>query len=395
MTSSSDNFVKPFREMDQGSPLVPRARLANLEQVFLGCLLLDPVAADRSPLADVLQNLGESTQSSGVVHFGLAPGSLMVRDAWWADGSVPDISPMPLPWVASRMRRQVVVALGENLEGLDPEAQEDAGRLHHFGIGQALFLPLMLDGEIHGGLGFFRPRGGPRWVREEINTLQIATTILATSIQRRKLECDVLHKKTLIDKLEKLGDREALESAREQLLDQLTGFTTSFKIPSRLVLVPGVADFLVERASPWIEGEHDTMNLKLGLVELLNNAIEHGNLEVTSKEKEDALATSGNYDALIDERLSDENLSKRLVHLTINCSFEGVEWLIEDEGSGFDWRKAWEKIQNTPNLTVLSGRGLFLCNHCFDELEYSGRGNKVRAYKKRKVLPADFETELS
>ena len=58
----------------------------------------------------------------------------------------------------------------------------------------------------------------------------------------------------------------------------------------------------------------------------------------------------------------------------------GCEWVIIDEGDGFDWKSLPNPL-NPENLAQPSGRGIFLARMQFDEVEFLGKGNRVRARK--------------
>ncbi len=149
---------------------------------------------------------------------------------------------------------------------------------------------------------------------------------------------------------------------------------------NRLLLVPRRADELVRQTGD-IFDEKQKMGLLLGLVELLVNAIEHGNLGVTGQEKAAAMEKGFDaYQELLTKRLSDARLAARKVTVEYKQDIMGCEWLISDEGEGFKWR---EFIQNMSGENVFrtNCRGVYLSCLQFDQLEYLGVGNIVRASK--------------
>ncbi len=128
-------------------------------------------------------------------------------------------------------------------------------------------------------------------------------------------------------------------------------------------------------------GGEDEMNVRLGLLELLMNAVEHGNLEITNEEKEAALDQGLGMAELYAERLARPELAARKVTVAFSQDEEGNrEWLISDEGKGFDWRREMERAA-APGLECLCGRGVLLARLVFDELQFLGRGNQVRVRK--------------
>ncbi|ACT59844.1 ATP-binding SpoIIE family protein phosphatase [Hirschia baltica] len=114
----------------------------------------------------------------------------------------------------------------------------------------------------------------------------------------------------------------------------------------------------------------------IGLRELMVNAVEHGNLEISSQQKQD-LIMSGNWRNEIETRLQDPRYSEREVVIRYSRTAEQITFLIEDEGSGFDFA-ALDKEQ--PTGTTYRGRGIALARQlAFPEIEYLGCGNIVRA----------------
>lgn len=117
----------------------------------------------------------------------------------------------------------------------------------------------------------------------------------------------------------------------------------------------------------------DPVHSRLGLFELLLNAIEHGNLEIGRALKGELLR-EGRFEAELAARLAREPYRQRAVHVMITQAEPSVVMEIRDEGPGFDWRKAVTaevEYSDAPN-----GRGVALVrNSCFPELEYRDPGN--------------------
>ena len=115
----------------------------------------------------------------------------------------------------------------------------------------------------------------------------------------------------------------------------------------------------------------------LGLVELLMNGIEHGNLNLGFQRKGE-LQAEGRWREEIDRLLElPENKDKR-VRVTFQISEHELRFLIKDDGKGFNV-KQYENI--TPErLTMTHGRGITIAKKMsFDYLEYLGDGNEVLA----------------
>lgn len=115
----------------------------------------------------------------------------------------------------------------------------------------------------------------------------------------------------------------------------------------------------------------------IGLVELLVNAVEHGNVGISYKDKT-RLCQEGTWDHEVRRRLLlPENRLKR-VEVNVLRQQDEVSFTIHDQGAGFEWRKYLEfdpERAFDPN-----GRGIAMARQLsFSRLEYQGRGNIVTA----------------
>lgn len=112
-----------------------------------------------------------------------------------------------------------------------------------------------------------------------------------------------------------------------------------------------------------------------GLLELLINAIEHGNLEITGSDKRLLLAEGRWYDELM-TRLADARWASRSVRVTFERNTHGISFSIEDDGAGFDFTDVLTR--QLDHNDTRHGRGIALARlMSFDELNWQGRGNRV------------------
>jgi len=153
------------------------------------------------------------------------------------------------------------------------------------------------------------------------------------------------------------------------------------RLNSDIEKVPALIDHMIKETGNFFDHSERT-EIEVGLNELIMNAIEHGNLGITSAEK--AIALKKNVlPELYDKRLSEEKYASRKVIVNFVLNSEYCQWIIKDEGEGFDW----ESIPNPTlgnNLFELNGRGIFISRFQFDELEYLEKGNVVRVRKYKK-----------
>jgi len=129
--------------------------------------------------------------------------------------------------------------------------------------------------------------------------------------------------------------------------------------------------------SPFIASffpEEKTVCIEMGLNELLFNAIEHGNLNISYDEKTELQKNNTWYEEVQNRLNNPANINKVVsITMEINPTFSTI--VIEDQGSGFDWQ---ECTLDAPS-SLGHGRGLLLAQSLsFDRIEFLGRGNKVR-----------------
>ena len=116
-------------------------------------------------------------------------------------------------------------------------------------------------------------------------------------------------------------------------------------------------------------------DLTLGVHEMILNAVEHGNLGITSSEKCEALDNQ-TFNTLLNERQADSRLSERLVRIQYTFDGEKVSYQITDEGNGFVWSTFMERDE-PEDLLASNGRGILISRYIFDRITYNESGNEV------------------
>lgn len=117
--------------------------------------------------------------------------------------------------------------------------------------------------------------------------------------------------------------------------------------------------------------------MKLCLMELLVNAMEHGNLGISFHEKSTSLESGEYYELLYARQNSSEHKNKRII-VDYALSPTKVEIRITDEGDGFDHKKHISDLETNGISNKLShGRGLQLARGFFNILEYNEKGNSI------------------
>jgi len=127
------------------------------------------------------------------------------------------------------------------------------------------------------------------------------------------------------------------------------------------------------------------MPMAIGLTELLINGVEHGCLGIGHKEKGELIAEGRLVEELQNRRLMPE-YSENYVTLTYERKEDRMQFVIKDEGKGFDHRSYTTDIKGH---TKKHGRGIMMAQGCFQRIDYKGNGNEVHAVH----LFEDAETE--
>jgi len=148
------------------------------------------------------------------------------------------------------------------------------------------------------------------------------------------------------------------------------------------MLVPALIGCLQENIER-LEFGDDTDRTRVGIAlqEALDNALYHGNLEVSSALKDD---NRDEYYRLAQERRRQQPYASRRIHVTVRESREEVAYVIRDEGPGYN-PGALPDPTLPENMLKASGRGLLLIRSFMDRVEHNEKGNEVTLVKRNSV----------
>ena len=125
--------------------------------------------------------------------------------------------------------------------------------------------------------------------------------------------------------------------------------------------------------------ELDCMQMCVALNEALQNAIEHGNLEVSSRARE---KRARQYETLVARRRKQAPYRDRHIRVSASLDRNEARFVVEDEGPGFD-AAGLPDPRDPANLERLGGRGVLLMKTFMDDVAYNDRGNVVTMVKRR------------
>ncbi|MCX8083901.1 MAG: ATP-binding protein [Calditerrivibrio sp.] len=124
----------------------------------------------------------------------------------------------------------------------------------------------------------------------------------------------------------------------------------------------------------------DLQKIRIGISEMVTNAIEHGNLEISGDEKFEATENDSYY-KLIETKRSDKKLGKRKATITVTLDEKHLKIVVKDRGKGFDTSKI-KRNPSEEDLYKLHGRGILIASMYFDSIIYNKKGNVVTLLKK-------------
>lgn len=130
--------------------------------------------------------------------------------------------------------------------------------------------------------------------------------------------------------------------------------------------------------------ESSVIRVCIALEEALRNALFHGNLELTSEQRDGDTAV---YQQLVNERLQSPPYNQRQLHVSISVNRESGTFVVRDEGPGFD-PKSLPDPTDPENIERVSGRGLLLMRTFMDEVTYNANGNEVTMVKRAAAADA-------
>lgn len=133
------------------------------------------------------------------------------------------------------------------------------------------------------------------------------------------------------------------------------------------------------------------LKLEMAFKEALTNSVEHGNLELESKWREQ-FDVSGvdRYSAMKSERLADPNYAERKVLIRTVLTDTQAMIVIRDEGPGFE-RVPNRAIPTSTNEPTCYGHGIAMIAHGVDQLRYTDGGRTIVLVKELPSHPPRSE----
>lgn len=152
-----------------------------------------------------------------------------------------------------------------------------------------------------------------------------------------------------------------------------------FIIDNNIRMVNLLSYRLTRNLESYLE-RREIIRVQLGLQEAIINAIEHGNLEIDFETKSRLKKMEGNYWDHVIDICNKDNLEKRKIKVQYYLFSNHVQYIITDEGKGFDWK---QYVATTPDGNLIDnyhGVGLTMLQDIF-EVSFNEKGNEITLIK--------------
>jgi len=178
---------------------------------------------------------------------------------------------------------------------------------------------------------------------------------------------------------------------QQHLLKTISGAFVIDNDPLDIMMYTNLVTNYLYNANLIVKEEKE--KLHVALLELLINAIEHGNCKIGFEEKTSWLEKNGDIMDLIREKNRDSAVKAKKVFFSYTINPDGSHFTIRDEGEGFDWKTHLSTKTDSPGL---HGMGVKMANLYVRNLAYNEKGNEVsfeiyHRHGESNIIPKIFE----
>ncbi|MBC7818878.1 MAG: response regulator [Planctomycetaceae bacterium] len=186
----------------------------------------------------------------------------------------------------------------------------------------------------------------------------------------------------LADVTERVLAMSRTQRTQTRLMNRVKRSVTEYEVENDRELVLSLSSYMQQQFNAMkICADIDGLRIGIALEEALLNAFYHGNLEVSSKLREEDCQR---YVDLANQRCGESPYKERRIYVTVSLSRDEASWIVRDDGPGFDPSKLPDPT-DPEYLELPHGRGLMLMRTFMTEVVYNDKGNEVRMVKRRKI----------
>lgn len=184
----------------------------------------------------------------------------------------------------------------------------------------------------------------------------------------------------LMDTLSKVLRVTGKRRHTRRLMGCLEASASTFILDNDKEMIPPLVRYLQEGLEHIdLCGQAERTRIGIAVDEALVNALYHGNLDIGSELREMDYEA---YYELVEQRLRTSPYCDRKLHVNVSMSADKAEFIIRDEGDGFD-PSALPDPTDPRNLDKVAGRGVYLMQTFMDEVIFNEVGNEVTLIKRR------------
>ncbi|MCB0274775.1 MAG: response regulator [Calditrichaeota bacterium] len=230
-----------------------------------------------------------------------------------------------------------------------------------------------------------------RQIREDIpvifitghKTIEFAIAAIKNGAQ------DFITKPFELIEVRKIAEKVLRYRKRSQKKERLFHFTKSmninFEVPTWQLDTGVVSDYLAKfLLNSGFCDQQDLNQYNVAFRETLINSVEHGNLELASKDKGNDFEKFAMFEEERERRLTQDEYKNRLVKVAFLFSPNRFSLTVTDEGNGFNWQEYTRGGNRFVGLnTQASGRGFMIIYHIIDEVYFNEKGNSITLVKSR------------
>lgn len=155
----------------------------------------------------------------------------------------------------------------------------------------------------------------------------------------------------------------------------------SFVLPTDFYLINLFLDDLMKMIQNFPDfNKSESRGIRFSLYEMIVNAMEHGNLEISYEEKKNLLEEFIDYYEYLESKAKEPAYRNRKVWFSYHFTENKIVFVITDEGPGFDVSKV-PSPKDAQNINNLNGRGILITKINMNEVMYNEKGNSVTLVK--------------
>ena len=198
--------------------------------------------------------------------------------------------------------------------------------------------------------------------------------------------------KALVDAVRHVLDLAQADANYRRLIDHTKVTDFQFELENDPELIEPLIS-LVQQMVSGMEMCDAAGRLQVGvaLEQAVINAMQHGNLELTSEQIKEDLEREEGVESIIDQRRREEPYKSRKVFVRAHVTREEARFIVRDEGAGFDVQS---KLDVSLGDDENAGRGLVLMWGLMDKVVYNNAGNEVTLAKRGDAIQESAEPQI-